>query len=106
MLANLCSWSRIAGTSKNGKEYDFIVLHCSVPRSVVQSPKCIISGFPVEFRDVKIPFAKWHSVTGLDGDGTCLDDFLSDHVGEAVELSYNVTTYNGVDRAFISKVEF
>ena len=107
MLANICSWSRMTGTSKNGKEYDFIVLHCSVPRDIIDSKKCRITGYPVEFRDVSIPSSKWYDITGLTS-ASCGDvgDFLSDHVGEAVELHYKITTYNGVDRAFISKVEF
>ena len=107
MLANLCSWSRVAGTSKTGKEYDFIVLHCTVPRDTIDTKKCRITGYPVEFRDVSIPASKWADITGLPYDGaTSVDDFLSDHVGEAVELSYKISNYNGVDRAFISKVEF
>lgn len=107
MLANLVSWSRVSGTSKSGNEYDFIVLHCSVPRDTVDSKNLRVTGFPVEFRDVSIPASKWADITGFSYDGAfSVADFLSDHVGESVGLHYNITTYKGVDRAFISKVDF
>lgn len=107
MLANICSWSRITGVSKNGKNYDSFVLHCSFPRNTVDSSKCRITGYPVQFRDVSIPVSNWAIITHLDFKSPSdVEDFLTDRVGESVELSYNISTYNGVDRAFIEHVSF
>lgn len=107
MFANLVSWSRFSGVSKNGKEYDSIVLHCSIPRETVETKTFRVFGYPVQFRDVSIPVSKWFQITGLS-ESSCGDiyDFLTDHINESVELVYNITTYNGVDRAFIAKVTF
>lgn len=107
MLATICSWSHISGISKNGKAYDCYVLHCACPRDTIKNKNCSISGYPVQFRDVSIPIDKWTKITGLtDAPNGDIEDFLTDHIHEDVELYYNITTFNGVDRAFISKVDF
>ena len=104
MFANLCSWSHMSGISKTGKDYDFYVLHCSIPRDTIKTDKCCLTGFPVEFRDVSIPRSKWLKITNVSVPD--IDDFLTDHIGESLELHYNISIYNGIDRAFISKVDF
>lgn len=94
----LVSTARKTGVSKSGKEFDFIVLYGLFETDLIKTDNYIVSGYPVELREISIPFSRWGNMVNVPVNS------VADMIGSEMNVDYDVRTVNGTVLAVVKGV--
>jgi hypothetical protein len=95
----LVSTARKTGTSKAGKQFDFIVLYGLFSTDLIKSDNYVLSGYPVELREIPISTSRWNDMCNIP------INQIADCVGSDMSVDYDIKSINGVVTAVVKGVE-
>jgi hypothetical protein len=95
----LVSTARKTGTSKAGKQFDFIVLYGLFSTDLIKSDNYVLSGYPVELREIPISTSRWNDMCNIP------INQIVDCVGSDMSVDYDIKSINGVVTAVVKGVE-
>lgn len=96
----LVSTARKIGVSKNGREFDFMVLYGIFPADCLKLDNFQLSGYPVELREICIPVNRWSDMVNVP------INQIADCVGSEMNVDYDVRSINGSLTAVVKGVAF
>lgn len=94
----LISTARKTGISKNGREFDFMVLYGVFSTDCIKTDNYQVSGYPVELREISVSVTRWADMVNIP------INQIADCVGSEMNVDYDIRTVNGNVTAVVKGV--